>query len=149
MTRSAYPLQNPLQPLHLIFVHAISTVVGVHVAHDGKGFYVAPGTDALESGNEARKYVLEQAAQDRNLPGSVSYNFMMLFGYLAGGWVMVQSAMKAQALLAAGEGDPEFLKAKVMTSQFYCEQLLPRSQACLNAVLAGNSTIMDMPEEQF
>ena len=106
-------------------------------------------TEALDAGIEARNYVLEQAAQDRNLPGSVSYNFMMLFGYLAGGWVMVQSAMKAQLLLAAGEGDPEFLKAKIMTSQFYCEHLLPRGKACLNAVLAGNSTMMDMPEEQF
>nr|CAA6821712.1 MAG: Acyl-CoA dehydrogenase (EC [uncultured Thiotrichaceae bacterium] len=106
-------------------------------------------TEALEAGSEARKYILEQAASDRNLPGSVSYNFMMLFGYLAGGWVMVQSAMKAQALLAAGEGDPEFLKAKLMTSQFYCEQLLPRAKACLSAVLAGSSTMMNMPEEQF
>lgn len=106
-------------------------------------------TEALQAGTEAKAYVLEQAANDRDLPGSVSYNFMMLFGYLAGGWIMVQSALQAQKLLAAGGGDTEFLQAKMMTSQFYCEQLLPRTQACLNAVLAGKSTMMAMPEAQF
>ncbi len=105
--------------------------------------------EALGAARDAKAFVLEQAATDKNLPGSVSYNFMMLFGYLTGGWMMVESAIQAQQLLNAGEGDADFLRAKLMTSQFYCEHLLPRTQACLAAVLAGNSTIMAMPEEQF
>jgi alkylation response protein AidB-like acyl-CoA dehydrogenase len=121
----------------------MAQVEGLHVSE--KCFFM----EALGAARDAKAYVLEQAAQDKNLPGSVSYNFMMLFGYLAGGWMMVQSAMQAQKLLNAGEGDADFLRAKLMTSQFYCEHLLPRTQACLAAVLAGNSTIMAMPEEQF
>lgn len=105
--------------------------------------------EALVAARDAKAFILEQAAADKNLAGSVSYNFMMLVGYLAGGWVMVESAIKAQQLLNDGEGDVDFLQAKLMTSQFYCEYLLPRTQACLAAVLAGNSTMMTMPEEQF
>ncbi|MEZ5536849.1 MAG: acyl-CoA dehydrogenase [Thiolinea sp.] len=116
---------------------------GLHVSE--KCYFM----EALGAARDAKAFVLEKAAEDRNLPGSVSYNFMMLISYLAGGWMMVKSAIKAQELLNAGEGDADFLQAKLLTSQFYCEHLLPRTQACLAAVLAGNSTIMAMPEEQF
>jgi hypothetical protein len=76
-------------------------------------------------------------------------NFLMLLGYVCGGWIMGLSALKASRLLASGAGDTAFLKAKMVTAKFYCDQLLPRAGACLASVKAGPESLMEMPAGQF
>ena len=110
---------------------------------------VAAFEQALAAGVQARAWVLEQAAGDRDLAGSVSVNFLMLFGYLCGGWLMARGALQARAMLDCGEGDPRFLNGKLVTARFYCEHLLPRTQACLAAVLAGSESVMGLSVDQF
>ena len=73
----------------------------------------------------------------------------MLFGYLSGGWLMARSALSAQALLDSGNGDPQFLGAKLITANFYAEQLLPRVHALLAAIGGGSKSIMALDDEQF
>ena len=104
---------------------------------------------AVSSGREARAWLLEHAAQDRSVAGSVSVNFMMLLGYLCGGWVMGQSSLKAARMLEAGAGDDAFLCAKMVTARFYSDHLLPRVDGCLASVLAGSDSIMSLEVEQF
>lgn len=97
---------------------------------------------ALQAGEQARDWLLSNS-DDPHAAGSVSVNFMMLFGYLCGGWLMAKSAMSAQAKLDAGEGDPQFMKAKLNSAQFFCEQMLPRTTACLQVIEAGSVAIRD------
>ncbi len=104
---------------------------------------------AVESGGQARAWLLENAKQDRNVAGGASVNFMMLLGFLCGGWVMGQSALKATQLLEAGGGDEAFLKAKQVTAQFYFDHLLPRTAAYLATVKAGSDSMMALDVEQF
>ncbi|GAA0784229.1 acyl-CoA dehydrogenase [Marinobacterium sediminicola] len=104
---------------------------------------------ALDAGQAARRWLLDNASSDPSAAGSVSVQFMMLFGYLCGGWLMGHSALRAQTLLGAGKGDPEYLKAKLVTAQFFSEQLLPRTQASLEAIQAGSGSIMALNEDQF
>ena len=105
--------------------------------------------EALEAGKTAREWLLVNAPDDAAAAGSVSVNFMMMFGYICGGWVMGQSALKAQALLDAGKGDPEFLTAKLATAQFFSEHLLPRVKSNLASIQAGSASIMALGEDQF
>ena len=104
---------------------------------------------ALNNGSEAREWLLANAGQDPNLAGAASVNFMMLFGYLCSGWLLAKGALQAQAQLASGEGDADFLKAKCLSARFYSEHLLPRTQACLAAIKAGSESLMSMPEDKF
>jgi len=104
---------------------------------------------AVQSGREAIAWVLEHGAQDRNAVGGASVNYMMLMGYLCGGWVMGLSALKANQLLASGGGDESFLKTKQMTAKFYFEHLLPRTKSYLATVLAGSESMMALNEDQF
>lgn len=104
---------------------------------------------AIARGVMAREWLLGSAGTDANLAGSVSVNFLMLFGYLCGGWLMAKSAGIAQAQLAAGEGDADFLKNKLVTARFYAEHLLPRTQSHLAAVQAGSESIMALAEDAF
>lgn len=105
--------------------------------------------DALASAQAARAWLLENAPQDPAAAGSVSVQFMMLFGYLCGGWMMGQSALKAQAQLDAGNGDAEFLNGKRITAQFYSEHLLPRVKSCLAVICAGSASVMALDEDAF
>ncbi|AUB80587.1 acyl-CoA dehydrogenase [Candidatus Thiodictyon syntrophicum] len=104
---------------------------------------------AVAAGTRARQSLLDGAAADRHLAGSASVNFLMLFGYLCGGWLMVKSAQQAQTMLDAGEGDPQLLTAKLTTTRFFCEHLLPRTGACLASVLAGSESTMALTVEQL
>lgn len=104
---------------------------------------------ALQAGWEARNQVLEVAAQDPDMAGAVSVNFLMLFGYLCGGWLLVRSALEAEKLLAVDDGDTDFLRAKQITARFYCEHLLPRVHGCLAVIKAGSDSTMLLPEDQF
>ncbi len=104
---------------------------------------------AVGSAGEARAWLLEHATQDRNVAGGVSVNFMMLMGYLCGGWIMGRSALKAVQLLQAGGGDVAFLEAKQVTAQFYFDHLLPRTVSYLATVKSGSGSMMALEVEQF
>jgi alkylation response protein AidB-like acyl-CoA dehydrogenase len=104
---------------------------------------------AADAGGEARAWLLEHASDDRNVAGGVSVNFMMLMGYLCGGWVMGWSALKAARMLQAGKGDMAFLKAKLVTAQFYFDHLLPRYASYLATIKSGSDSLMALDIEQF
>jgi len=76
-------------------------------------------------------------------------NFLMLLGYLCGGWVMGQSALKAARMLEAGANNETFLRAKRVTAQFYFDHLLSRTGSCLASIMAGSDSIMALTAEQF
>jgi hypothetical protein len=103
----------------------------------------------VEVSLEARQWLLDHAKLDRNVAGAAGVNFLMLLGYVCGGWLMGQSALKAKALLESGATDEAFLKAKLVTARFYCEHLLPRAGACLAAIEAGPESTMALAEDQF
>jgi alkylation response protein AidB-like acyl-CoA dehydrogenase len=106
-------------------------------------------SDAVAVGREAREWLLVNGSQDRNAAGAASVNFMMLMGYLCGGWVMGMSALKALQLLEAGKGDTRFLQTKQVTAQFYFDHLLPRIKANIAAITAVSASMMALEEDQF
>jgi len=106
-------------------------------------------SEGVEAAGKARQWLLDRAKEDRNVAGAASVNYLMLLGYVCGGWLMGQSALKAAARLASGGGDESFLKAKVVTARFYCEHLLPRAGACLAAIEAGPDSMMALSADQF
>lgn len=105
--------------------------------------------DNIASAKAAREWLLESAKTDPSVAGSAAVNFMMMMGYLCGGWVMGMSALKAQSLLDSNNGNPEFLEAKLITARFYNEHMLPRAQALFTSIVAGSESIMGLSEEQF
>jgi alkylation response protein AidB-like acyl-CoA dehydrogenase len=104
---------------------------------------------AVKTGGDARAWLLEFGSQDRNAAGGASVNFMMLMGYLCGGWIMGQSALKAIQLLESGGADEGFMNAKQVTARFYFEQQLPRTGSYLATIKAGSESMMALDQEQF
>lgn len=105
-------------------------------------------SEAVTHSKIACNWVLQQDKTQQTL-GSVSFNFMMMTGYLCGGWMLAKSAGIALQIINAEGADKSFLHAKITTARFYCEQILPRVSALHKAVLSGADTTMKLQDEQF
>jgi 3-(methylsulfanyl)propanoyl-CoA dehydrogenase len=78
--------------------------------------------------------------------GSASY--LQLFGIVCGGWLMARQALAADRLIAAGESDPAFLRAKLATARFYADNFLALAPGHLPAILGG-ATVLGFDPDQF
>jgi 3-(methylsulfanyl)propanoyl-CoA dehydrogenase len=106
---------------------------------------LAAGFQALD---QATQWLLQTFGHDPNAAVAASGNYLMLAGYVCGGWQMARAARAAQAKLAAGE-DAVFYGGKLATARFYTDQILPKADALLKAVESGASTALTLAEEQF
>src|SRR5271165_4024473 len=106
---------------------------------------LAAGIQALE---QATQWMLQTIGTDPDAALGASVNYMMLTGYVCGGWQMARAALAARARLTAG-ADENFCRAKIATARFYAEQILPKANALLTAVKSGASTALALQEEQF
>ena len=106
---------------------------------------LAGGIQVLE---QATRWVLQTIRRDPNAALAASVNYMMLTGYVCGGWQMGRAALAARARLASGD-DEGFCRAKIATARFYAEQILPKANALLSVVESGASTAFAVDEEQF
>ena len=68
------------------------------------------------------------------LAGATPY--LKMFGTVTGGWMLARQALAAQAELAGGSDDADYLAAKIVTARFYAEQHLPLAAGLLSAVTA-------------
>jgi alkylation response protein AidB-like acyl-CoA dehydrogenase len=127
----------------------VRATAGALHAREGLAVLGAALQSGADSAQAASRWLLENARNDRNVAGAAGVNFLMLLGYVCGGWLMGRSALKAAERLEAGGGDESFLQAKIVTARFYCEHLLPRAGACLAAIQAGPDSMMALNVEQF
>jgi len=79
--------------------------------------------------------------------GAVHYTRML--GLTIGGWLMTKAAAKAFELNLAGTGDPDFLKAKVLSARFFADQFLSQVPAILEIVKSGADALEDMRDGHF
>jgi len=79
---------------------------------------------------------------------AVSVDYLMLAGYVCGGWQMARAALAAQGQLMNGV-DPVFHEGKLITARYYAEHILPKAGALLRSVQSGGVSILAMTEEQF
>jgi len=106
---------------------------------------LAIGVEALE---QATQWVLQTIGRDPNAALGASVNYMMLTGYVCGGWQMARAALAARVRLTAG-ADEDFYRGKIATARFFAEQILPKATALLAAVKSGASTALALDEAQF
>ena len=103
--------------------------------------------DATEKLAQATDWLLSNYRDDPDAPGSVAINYLMLMGYVCGGWQMARAAMIAAQKSASS--DDEFYRSKLVTARFYAEHYLPRTGGHFSAIRAGSGSIMALDEEQF
>ena len=68
----------------------------------------------------------------------------MQLGTLCGGWMMAKSAQAAHDLSEAGEDNPVFLKAKLVTASIYMQQVLPRVSTYAAQIGCQDNAVLQM-----
>src|SRR5580692_8987 len=107
---------------------------------------------ALEAGiqalDDATAWMLQALATQPDAALASSVDYLMLTGYVCGGWQMGRAALAASGKIAANE-DPDFHRAKLVTACFYTDKILPKVNALLETIRNGASSGSNLSIEQF
>lgn len=104
---------------------------------------------ALGRVQQATVLVAQNAMKDKNEAGAASVDYLRMVSLVAMGryWLKIMKAV--QDKLQSGEGDKNFLQAKLHEGRFFFERMLPEVHGRFAMVSAGGKSMMDMTEEQF
>ncbi|MDX2343433.1 MAG: acyl-CoA dehydrogenase [Acidimicrobiia bacterium] len=90
--------------------------------------------EAVSGLRETTNWLLDSSNPNDGLAGATPY--LRQFGVVAGGYYLGRSALIAHRLLES-DGDDPWLRAKIDTSRFYADQILPQAAGSAPAVMAG------------
>ena len=96
-------------------------------------------TAAVQAYQGAVQYVLDHAKTDIRAVYAGSVPYLMLTGYVLGGWHLARAALVCSAAQRASHTTP-FMQNKFATAVFYAGSILPRVQA-LNLALAQGAVM--------
>ncbi|MDC1194641.1 acyl-CoA dehydrogenase [Pseudomonadota bacterium] len=97
-------------------------------------------SNMINLANETLDYVLNNRDDYEKL-SCISFDYMMGFGYLIGGWLMHKAKIKANLKLSDGSQNEIFLKSKIVSGDFYNLHILPRIQSHFQIVMNGAELI--------
>jgi alkylation response protein AidB-like acyl-CoA dehydrogenase len=97
-------------------------------------------SNMINLANETLDYVLNNRDDYEKL-SCISFDYMMGFGYLIGGWLMHKAKTKANLKLSDGSQNEIFLKSKIVSGDFYNLHILPRIQSHFQIVMNGAELI--------
>ncbi|MBC2778376.1 acyl-CoA dehydrogenase [Parasphingopyxis marina] len=104
-----------------------------------------PALAALLADCEAVVLWLGEASVDDRL--AASYPFLTMLSVATAGWLMAQQRMIAEAELAAGEGDSDFLAMKIAACRFYLDQIVPEAGGLRAAAMAPADILYSVSED--
>ena len=97
---------------------------------EAKGKYVLQKNDAVLIFSLANLLFLSSKAI---ISASGATPFLNMFGWILGGWVMLDSANKAQLIILKDKNN-KFAKEKINTASFYCNTYLPLASSLQNTI---------------
>jgi len=135
---------------------AIAKVLGERIAQTEKDLAASGTADAkavlkqLSAGHAAFEaavaYILANAKTDVKAVYAGSFAYLRLCGLVLGAWQMARALLAAQRLR---DGDPSFYDAKIATTRFFAENLLPQAQALATSIIESGHSTNALELEQF
>ena len=101
---------------------------------------------AINSAKNVVQHVVS-ISNNKKRPAVSGVNYLMMLGYVFGGWMMIKTASKSQELKSNKELDEEFLDAKITTSKIYLTSILPKIESLSSIILSGDEDILSMKQE--
>lgn len=133
-----------------LFFGEVAAEIAAARAEGGK---LVPLADALEKANgqlqAAALWLMQHGLANPNDAGAGAYATLHLTGIVALGLMWLKMARGAAAKLAKGEGDADFLSAKLVTARFFAERIMPRAGALRREIEGGSEAMMALPAEAF
>ena len=130
-------------------VEEMSELVGQLHQHEELGRIAGQLAQAIDQLNQANAWVLAQSDSEGVESGSVAFNYLMLVGTVAGGWLLAREALAALSDRETDASNADFYRAKITTTGFYFQHVAPRAESYLSTVRAGSDSVMALHEEHF
>jgi alkylation response protein AidB-like acyl-CoA dehydrogenase len=116
---------------------------GITAGGNGVGTLAAHVSAACDTAETALETLLARANSPRDAAASGA-DFLMMLGFLSGGWQLARAASAAARAEAAGEGDPAFMKAKKATAGAYMAYALPEVGKLAAKISQGPDALFEM-----
>jgi len=92
------------------------------------------------------EWVSETFASSPAAVAVASVYVLKLMGVTLGGWMLARSAQLAAKQLAAGGGDRDFFKAKILTARFFADHVMAQAPALASAAMNGADSVLGVEE---
>ena len=92
-------------------------------------------------------YILENR-DDQEMLSCISFDYLMGFGYLIGGWLMDKAKRSANKKLSESSKNEMFLKSKIISAEFYDFHILPRIEYHFKVVMKG-AKVVQLTNDSF
>ena len=102
---------------------------------------VIAALEAVDSLQDATRSLLKSWGSRPDAAMAVSVPYLMLCGYVLGGWLLARSAAIAAGKLQGL--DKSFYESKIHTARFYASQVLPNTLALARIVQTGADSVID------
>ncbi|BAI95803.1 acyl-CoA dehydrogenase [Sphingobium sp. TA15] len=134
-------------------LQAFLKIVGEEVAQAKGDEKLAGFAEALEKASgqlgAATMWLMQNAMKNPDNAGAGAVHYMHILGIVATGLMWLRMAKAATALLAAGQGDANFLEAKLVTARFFAERIMPDAGALRRKIEGGADSLMALDPEMF
>jgi len=104
---------------------------------------------AIDGLDAATRWLVETYPKNARAAAAVSVPYLRLFGVVAGGWLMAQAALIAQAKLRGPDEEQAFYENKLVTARFYAEHILPQAQSLARQVTGGADSVLAIEPQEF
>jgi alkylation response protein AidB-like acyl-CoA dehydrogenase len=112
---------------------------GLSAADESARATVRAASDSVALLHAATQAQMQALATNPDRALAVAVPYLMLVGYVLGAWLMAKSASIAASKLAGS--DREFHAAKLRTTLFYAQHVLPRSVGLAHIVRGGGASV--------
>lgn len=140
--------QNGGRAIQLFF-----KVVDDEVADAKSNEALADFAGRLEKANgelkAATMWFMQNGMANPNNVGAGAHSYMHIMGIVVVGLMWLRMAKAASELLAKGEGDKDFLEAKIVTARYYGERIIPDAGALRRKIESGSDSVMALNPEMF
>ena len=92
---------------------------------------------------------MERFRQDPRAVLAGAAPFLELAGIVCGGAELARASLIASKMLAAGDGDEVFLRAKVATARHFADHCLTHAAGLRDTITGGAESVLAFAEEAF
>lgn len=112
-------------------------------------FYTKSLKKGLNDLQASTMWFMQNAMAKPDNAGAGSTDYMHLFGLVVLGYMWAKMAKSAHENLAAGKGDADYFKNKLLTGRFFMEKIMPETALRKIRIEAGGDSLMEMAAEAF
>ena len=108
---------------------------------------IAPSLrEAVRHLRDTVKWVATTYPSNAAAVGAGSVYVLKLMGIVAGGWMLASCAEVAARDAAAGTGDADYLRGKILTARFFADHVMAQAPALAAAATRGAQSILGVEE---